>query len=426
MAASQYNLTAMIAANLDPHMVLPLLDFAESTGSFNVDTITKSRLQVLDSTQMVDFYNEVYVEAFGDDGPHEGLNSKPRDVVISRYTKLHSQCKPLLDIIDEKKGLMSDRVALNAAMLLADHGIDAPQIEVLYEYAKFMFDCGRYQDAAENLFFYRMLSKNEARCFQALWGQLATDILLTHWDDALVGLNQLSDSIEQMASIPQVDQLKYRTWLVHWGLFIFFNHENGRSSLIEFLNKERYMNTVQTSCPHILRYLTTAVVINRRRRTALNDLIKLIAKLSYVYSDPVTDFLKALYMDYDFELAFTKLGECEQVLSDDFFLNYIKDEFIDNARLFYFEMYFRSHHTVSIKMVSEALSVTIDEGERWIVDLIRSLGLDARIDSHANNVVMTKDYPSIYQHVIDKTKSLTFRTNQLIGLVDKKYLSLQD
>ena len=41
----------------------------------------------------------------------------------------------------------------------------------------------------------------------------------------------------------------------------------------------RYLNTIQTVCPHILRYLTTAVIINKRRKTVLKDLVKVIQQV---------------------------------------------------------------------------------------------------------------------------------------------------
>jgi len=41
-----------------------------------------------------------------------------------------------------------------------------------------------------------------------------------------------------------------------------------------------YLNAIQTMCPHILRYLATAVVINRQRRTALKDLVKVIQQVT--------------------------------------------------------------------------------------------------------------------------------------------------
>lgn len=42
----------------------------------------------------------------------------------------------------------------------------------------------------------------------------------------------------------------------------------------------RYLNAIQTMCPHVLRYLTTAVITNKvRRRTVLKDLIKVIQQV---------------------------------------------------------------------------------------------------------------------------------------------------
>lgn len=44
----------------------------------------------------------------------------------------------------------------------------------------------------------------------------------------------------------------------------------------------RYLNSIQTMCPHILRYLTTAVITNkdvRKRRQVLKDLVKVIQQV---------------------------------------------------------------------------------------------------------------------------------------------------
>lgn len=45
----------------------------------------------------------------------------------------------------------------------------------------------------------------------------------------------------------------------------------GRELIIEmFLYQTQYLNAIQTMCPHVLRYLATAVVINKTsRRQAL-------------------------------------------------------------------------------------------------------------------------------------------------------------
>ena len=35
----------------------------------------------------------------------------------------------------------------------------------------------------------------------------------------------------------------------------------------------RYLTAIQLSCPHLLRYLSVAVVVNKRRRNVLKDLV---------------------------------------------------------------------------------------------------------------------------------------------------------
>ena len=66
-------------------------------------------------------------------------------------------------------------------------------------------------------------------------------------------------------------------------------------------------------CPHILRYLTTAVITNKRRKAVLKELVKVIQQETYTYKDPITEFLECLYVNFDFDGAQKKLSECETV-----------------------------------------------------------------------------------------------------------------
>lgn len=79
-----------------------------------------------------------------------------------------------------------------------------------------------------------------------------------------------------------VEQLQQRTWLIHWSLFVFFNHDKGRDGIIDMFFQPAYINTIQTTCPHVLRYLTTAVITNKRRRNVLKDLVRVIEQVCSV------------------------------------------------------------------------------------------------------------------------------------------------
>lgn len=120
-----------------------------------------------------------------------------------------------------------------------------------------------------------------------------------------------------------------------------------------------YLNAIQTCCPHIFRYITAAVITNKKRQVLLKDLVRVIKHVSldhplppfllppsphsssfsyllvhplhsslhssshpspfsllqesYSYRDPITEFVECLYVNFDFDLAQQKLIECEKV-----------------------------------------------------------------------------------------------------------------
>ncbi len=52
----------------------------------------------------------------------------------------------------------------------------------------------------------------------------------------------------------------------------------------------------------------------------LKDIVRIVRQEAYEYSDPVTEFVRALYIDFDFEEAQRQLSRAEEILRSDFFL----------------------------------------------------------------------------------------------------------
>jgi translation initiation factor 3 subunit E len=221
-------------------------------------------------------------------------------------------------------------------------------VQNLYEYSKFQFECGNYGGAADLLQQVSGITSDVDLNLNALWGKLAAEILTQNWEVAMNDLASLKDAIEQRPNSSHLFLLQQRTWFIHWSLFVFFNHPRGRDVIIDVLLQPNFVNTIQMSCPWILRYLATAVITNKKRRSVLKELVRIIQAESVIYRDPITEFVEALYVSYDFDLARVKLRECEDVLSNDFFLVATKDDFIENARLFIFETYCRIHQRIDI------------------------------------------------------------------------------
>lgn len=257
------------------------------------------------------------------------------------------------------------------------------QITALYNFGKFQYSYGNYSGAADYLYHFRVLSTDPDLTISAHWGKLASDILTGKWDVALEELNSLRDAIDSRSpapfaptatsssstSAPTIDpalsQLHSRTWLVHWSLFVYFNHPQGRSLLLETFLSPTYLNTIQTSCPWILRYVAAAAIISTptpsssgsssslpqssRVKNAVREVVKVIQMENYQYIDPVTELLMQLHVEFDFEAAQKELQKAEKVVADDFFLGDFHDEFLESARCLVSEAYCRIHQRIDIR-----------------------------------------------------------------------------
>jgi translation initiation factor 3 subunit E len=192
---------------------------------------------------------------------------------------------------------------------------------------------------------------------------------------------------------------------------------------------------VQANCPWLLRYLTIAVITSGAQRGHLRDhgsrniireLVQVLQHERLRYSDPITQFMEALYVDFDFEGAQTKLKDCEAVLRSDYLCfhhdgeTFVK-EFMDAARYFIFETYCRIHSKINITELASKLHLSPAEAETWMVSMIKNAGLEAKMDVEKSVFTMSKSFPSIYQQVIDKTKELSSRSGFSVKMLDGEH-----
>jgi translation initiation factor 3 subunit E len=435
---AEHDLTARMAAQMDRHLVFPLLEFLQERQLYADEQILEAKIRLLSATNMVDYAMDIHKSLHATEDVPADMVAR-RSEVVARLRTLEEAAAPLVAFLSNQQTVQELRPdkQYNIHMLQERYQIGPDQIEALYQYAKFQFECGNYSGAADYLYQYRALCTNSERSLSALWGKLAAEILMQNWDVAQEELNRLKEIIDSKNFSSPINQLHNRIWLMHWSLFIFFNHENGKNGIIDLFFQDRYLNAIQTNAPHLLRYLAAAVVVNKRRRNMLKELIKVIQQEQQCYKDPITEFLECLYVNYDFDGAQQKLIACEQVILNDPFLgkrieegNFIsvplRDEFLENARLFIFETYCRIHRCIDIGMLAEKMNMTYDEAELWIMNLVKSSKLDAKIDSVSGTLIMTTNHVNVHEQIIESMKNLNMRTYMLAkSLVDPGHAAAQ-
>ncbi|TYJ12393.1 hypothetical protein E1A91_A11G346600v1 [Gossypium mustelinum] len=328
-----YDITPRIGPNLDRHLVFPLLEFLQERQLYPDEQILKAKIELLNKTNMVDYAMDIHKSLYHTaDVPQDMVERRVE--VVARLKALEDAAALLVSFLQNPNAVQELRAdkQYNLQMLNDRYQIGPDQIEALYQYAKFQFECGNYSGAADYLYQYRALCSNSERSLKI---------------------------IDSKSFSSPLNQVQSRIWLMHWSLFIFFNHDNGRTQIIDLFNQDKYLNAIQTSAPHLLRYLATAFIVNKRRRPQFKEFIKVIQQDQCSYKDPITEFLACVYVNYEFDGAQKKMKECEEVILNDPFLgkrveegNFstvpLKDEFLENARLFIFETYCRIHQRIDM------------------------------------------------------------------------------
>lgn len=451
---AQYDLTPKIAEFLDAHLLIPILSHLFQLGAHKKRSISQAEIFALAETGMVDFRLEKFLSL--DQEPDFSVDEE-RDRVLESLTTTRDKFLHLLEVLEQ----FEDKIVVAGMRSLEEfcirYEVTPESIDGMIEFSKLQYDVGNYAVSSELLKHYKDIisiatedekpsSAKECQCY---WGLLASCIFEAKWDEAMFCVTWLDKQADERAErakqaaqpaqqpsefIPaatwsQREILLHRTWLLHWMLFPLFKKDSGDGSRAEmdaqilediFLS-QKMLSIISLSCPHLFRYVGACLILNKRVKHAmLMETMWILVNESASYSDPVTRFLMALYTDIHFEEAQHELKRCEALFKGDYFLCSHWPDFLENARLQIFETYCRIHQSINIGMVASTLNMVPEEAERWIVNLIKSAKLDARIDSEKNCVVMSKVPPSVYQQVIEKTQNLSLRSVLIFSNLERR------
>ena len=358
--AEEYDLLPKLIPHLDRHLIFPLLEFLSGQeDESSSQRLLETKYELLKTTNMTDYIANLWQEIHPSSSIPDDFHSR-REAVLTQLQKYQDETSQIDELLSDESvvsNLRSDKVA-NLKFLEQNHGVTIAMVDMLHDYGRFQYDCGSYAEAAHLLDRFRILSTDNDKVYSAAWGKLASDILTLNWEVVMEEITKLQEIINTRLFNNPLAQLQHRTWLIHWLFFPLFNYDAAKETLIELLFSPNFINTIQTNCPWVLRYLSAAVITHRSRtknsgayQKQMKDLVRVVKQEQYEYQDPITDFIRALYVDFDFEEAQKKLGEAETILQGDFFLAASAESFVESARHLISESYCKIHQRIDIKFV---------------------------------------------------------------------------
>ena len=415
-----YDLTPKICQYFDAHMTLPIMEFLSKRSLYSPDVVTRTKLRILSKSKMVDYVIQIHQELEGGDTPPELLEaqSRVRDEYVAAEQKKELVVVKLQS--EEARNTESTQDPDEMNRMIGD----------LYQFAKLNYECGDYGFALSTLtWFFSLINSNydQESVISAHWGQLACEILLQRFDEALKSLDQLREDIERGPGSQEQKQ-NSRTWWVHWSLFVFFHHEDGLDRLVQIiagsdqeLREDRVLlSTVQHYCPYLFRYFAVAALLSPRG-DILKRLLQFLTENRVETGDPVVEFLIALFKDFDFSRARERLGVCFEVVQNDFFLTGCYQPFMEAGRRAVLQNFITIYQCISLSMLAECMHLSEAQAEQWIVKYIQEKNLVAKINAKEAHVIISKDPPPIHNQMLDRTQELKQRSSLLHQKVRQKY-----
>jgi len=430
---SCYDLTQKISPFLDRQMLVPILDFLTEHKIYDETDIMKAKIEVVKGTCMIDFVIDMYGE-LSQEVPQELETLK--ETTLEKVQSAQQKALPLLRILENEDDLTKIK-ACKTIQEITDNFTDLEPdcLDMLWEYARLLFDCGNYELTSILLKHYKSLMKDSQepdrpvteKQFWAIWGSLASNILHCQWEDAANNVQQMDATLESNSmKMSKTELVTQKAWLLHWAIWVIFKSEKGSQKemkLEDLVLVEKNLSVMSIACPHLFRYVAACLILHKRLKHMVKDTVAIInyecSEANAAYKDPITKFITALYIDMDFDEAQKQLKKCKQVLEVDYFLQDSWEDFEENARLLIFETYCRIHQCINIQMLASRINMKPEEAELWIVKLIQSAKLDARIDSEKGRILMSKQPPNVYQQVVERTKNLAFRSTMILSNLDK-------
>lgn len=111
---AQYELSRTLAKFLDKHLCFPLLEFLQDRGVYSEEDILKSKIELLQNTNMVDFAMDIYKELYQTEDVPANMHER-RAEVVTRLRTLQKAVEPIIGCLSNNNVIRNFRHVGDAA-----------------------------------------------------------------------------------------------------------------------------------------------------------------------------------------------------------------------------------------------------------------------------------------------------------------------
>lgn len=405
----KYDLTEKFITYLDRHLINPLLENLELIE--DAKTVGQAEYELLKDTYMTNYVGELYMKLNPNGKIPDEITNKEKEI-SAKLEELNKSTKITLDKLvssEVQDNLKQDKN--ENRQFLKSHGIDDAKINELFELGQLQFNRGDYITASDLLNNFKLLSTDQNLLVKATWGRLVCEINNDEWVESKNEMTKLRDVIDNRNfQGSTVDQLKFRTWLIHYALFIYFNSkEAGLSQLVDLFMSSSYLSTVEAACPWILRYISVALLYSGDFKK-LKELLKAIEVESYEYQDPFTNLLATSFTTFKFEKLNEIINEIKVLVKTDYFISKLDSEKLSNViSEIVLSNVVKIYQGLTVESLQQIVNIDAEQVKK-IVESSESIELSAD-----GFLTLKKENGDLYYQVYEKTKALNYKSTQILG-----------
>lgn len=150
---AEFDLTKINCQFLDRHLTFPLLEFLCGKDIYDQKDLLEYILDTVNRTNMIDYTMDTRKRLnFSHDMPEDLVYRKEQ--VLATLKQLQNEVAPIMkatDILKNGESMKDSKTFVNA--LQKDYNFKGEHLESAYKLAKYLYECGNYQESASYLYF---------------------------------------------------------------------------------------------------------------------------------------------------------------------------------------------------------------------------------------------------------------------------------